>query len=211
MRVEPAGNGKIDTDDSPLNGRDAELVQRIEQEGLTTFTFDGIRRITKSHPETLSRSMERLEEQGLVVKSPDGYEITNKARGSITLRPAFLNESRAPLLQTLLPYDVDPLTIIHSLKGRWFDRLRWVGVSEGDSETTLKWVTEDGSSQIDARFSNGSLNIEARVKQGTELSTAVKAAHHMMNRISRLYSVTRPGRRLMYMRLGDSRPSPAAM
>lgn len=192
-----------------LSERDSELIQRIEAEGLTAFTFDGIRRLTGSHPETLSRSIERLEDSGIISKTAEGYVVEDSAR-AFAARAAAPNEQRVPLLQTLLPYEVDPEAVAASLRGKWFGSLRWVGVSQTADGLTLKWVNEDGSLSIDAWFSRGELSVEARIREGASLSSAVKAAHQLMNRVSRLYSG--PGRRgVSYMRLNLPGQAPAGM
>ncbi len=42
-------------DDYNLSERDADVLALIENEDLTIFTFDGLKRRTGLHPETLSR------------------------------------------------------------------------------------------------------------------------------------------------------------
>jgi DNA-binding Lrp family transcriptional regulator len=194
-----------------LSDRDSEIVQLIEHEGLTGFSFDGLRRLTGAHPETLSRILERLEEAGIVSKSPEGYVLNEKVKDRMALPAAYSGYTRIPLLNTLLPYDISTSAVIEALRGRWFERLRWVGVSEGEDGATLKWLTEDGGAQIDASFSRGQLKIDARVKDGTDVSTAVKAAHQLISRISRLYSGPRPRGRLMFTVAPDVPVRPVAM
>jgi DNA-binding transcriptional ArsR family regulator len=193
-----------------LSGRDAEVVNAIEEEGLTSFSFDGLRRMTGAHPETLSRILDRLEEAGIVVKSPEGYIVAGRSKEALTVHPLGLAGSRVPLLHTLLPYDVDVRSIISDLKGKWFGTLRWIGHSLADDGTTLKWVTEDGRVQIDARFSSGQLNIEAKVSAGSDVSEAVKASHQLMSHVSRVYSRTR-GRRILQMHMLGGYLMPASM
>jgi hypothetical protein len=178
----------------------------IEEEELSVFTFDGLRRITGTHPETLSRSLERLEEDGWVVKSPEGYSVTEKAKGSFTLKPAFSSARRAPILHTFLPYEASARIIMTALKGRWFDSIRWVGMSEGEEGLVMKWVTDDGSALIGARFSAGQLDIDAKIAKESDLPKAVRAAHQLMGRISRLYASPRPGARPAMMRVGYFTP-----
>lgn len=187
------------------------MVRRIGQEGLTGFSFDGLRRLTGAHPETLSRILERLEDVGIVSRAPDGYAITERAKGQVSLNSAHSERTRVSLLHTLLPYEFRQSAAIQALKGRWFDRLRWVGTSETEDGVTLKWVTEDGAVQLDARFSQGQLDIDARVRNGTDVSSAVKVAHQLMSRISRLYSGPRPRSRLMFTATTDSKFRPVAM
>jgi hypothetical protein len=193
-------------DSPPFSSRDTEVIRVIEEEDLYIFTFDGLRRITGTHPETLSRSLERLEDGGMVVKSPDGYLVTDKAKGTADLKQAYSGPKRVPILHTFLPYDASAKTIVAALKGRWFDTIRWVGMSEGEDGLVMKWVTDDGSALIDARFSAGQLDIDAKVAKEADLPKAVRAAHQLMGRISRLYSSPRPGARVNMLRIGYFTP-----
>ena len=189
-------------DEEPqFSHRDAEVIRAIEEEELSVFTFDGLRRITGSHPETLSRSLERLEEGGVIVRSPDGYHVTDRGKESSELRQAYSGSKRVPILHTFLPYDASAKTIVAALKGRWFDTIRWVGMTEGDDGLVMKWVTEDGSAMIDARFSAGQLDIDAKVGRDADMPKAVRAAHQLMGRISRLYASPRPGARVNLLRI----------
>ncbi len=200
-------DARPDRDDLPqATPRDAEVVRTIGEEGLSTFTFDGLRRITGAHPETLSRSLERLEDEGYIVRSPEGYSLTQRARDSFTLSPAFGGARRVPILHTFLPYEASMDTIVSALKGRWFDNIRWVGMAESDGEFIMKWVTDDGTAMVDARFSAGQLDVEAKLEHDSDLPKAVRAAHQLIGRISRLYASPRPGSRLAPMRIGYFSP-----
>ena len=185
-----------------MSPRDADVVRAIEEEELSVFTFDGLRRITGTHPETLSRALERLEEDGYVARSPEGYSLTERAKESFALKPAFGGARKVPILHTFLPYEASAAKIVAALKGRWFDSMRWVGIAESEDGLTMKWVTDDGSALIDARFSAGQLDIDARVAKETDLPKAVRAAHQLIGRISRLYASSRPGTKPGLMRIG---------
>ena len=194
-----------DGDEPRVSPRDAEVVQVIEDEGLSDFTFDGLRRITGAHPETLSRSLGRLEEDGVVVRSPGGYSVTGKAKGAFP-RPMNDGTKKVPLLHTFLPYDASAATIVSALKGRWFDTMRWVGMAESEEGLVLKWVTEDGAAVIDARLAGGQLDVEARLSTDSDLPKAVRAAHQLMGRIAKLYSSPRPGAKTALLRIGHFTP-----
>lgn len=199
--------GNSDEDDIPMvSVRDAEVVRTIEEEELSVFTFDGLRRITGTHPETLSRSLGRLEDVGYVVKSPEGYSVTDKARETFALKPAYSGVRRVPVLHTFLPYEASLGTVVAALKGRWFDTIRWVGMADSEDGLVMKWVTDDGSALIDAKFSAGQLDIDAKVAKESDLPKAIRAAHQLMGRISRLYASPRPGARLALMRIGYFAP-----
>lgn len=191
---------------SSISPRDADVVRTIEEEGLSVFTFDGLRRITGAHPETLSRSLERLEDDGYVVRSPEGYSVTDKARESFAPRPAYGGPKRVPILHTFLPYEASAGTIVSALKGRWFDTIRWVGMAESEDGFVMKWVTDDGAVTIDAKIYAGQLDIDAKIAREADLPKAVRGAHQLVGRISRLYSSPRPGGRVALMRIGYFTP-----
>jgi DNA-binding Lrp family transcriptional regulator len=56
-----------------LSELDADVLALIETEGLATFTFDGLKRRTGLHFETLSRILSRLEEEGIIKKKNATY------------------------------------------------------------------------------------------------------------------------------------------
>ena len=199
--------GAEDGEPTVVAPRYAEVVRTIEEEELSVFTFDGLRRITGTHPETLSRSLERLEDDGWVVKSPEGYSVTDKAKGSLILRPAFSAAKRIPILHTFLAYEASAHLIVSALKGKWFDKLRWVGMSESEEGVVMKWVTDDGSALIGARFYAGQLDIDAKVAKEADLPKAIRAGHQLMGRISRLYASPRSGVRPAMLRIGYFTPS----
>ncbi len=187
------GPGPGEMEDSSITPRDSSILQAIQEEGLTVFTFDGLKRLLGVHQEMLSRVLDRLEEEGLVEKLPEGYRVT--VRGS-ELFPRRLSSapSRIPIVQSLLPQDIDLKRIISELKGRWFGNLRWLGYSQTDEGVVLKWITEDDGIQLDAKFTDAFLSIEAKVGGGEEVSHAVKASHQLLGYISRLYDGPRRAR-----------------
>lgn len=147
----------------------------------------------------------RLEEDGFVKKSPYGYSATSKARTSGEARPLFENWDRVPILHTLLPYGANLSELVSSLQGRWFDNLRWVGIGESEEGVAMKWVTDDRSIMVDVKLFAGQLDVEARMKSDAGLADAVRAAHQIVGRVSRIYSKQRPGGRPL-LRVGYFRP-----
>ncbi len=171
--------------DYSLSERDADVLALIENEDLATFTFDGLKRRTGLHPETLSRILARLEQEGIVKKGPEGYRVTPKIT-ELKLNQTRKEEPATPLIQTFLPSDLMTQQLILSLKGKWFGLLRWLGISENNQGIILKWITEDGGIQISANIQGTALNIEAKFLTSNDLNLALKASYQLMTNISKL-------------------------
>jgi len=179
-----------DLDESNLTARDTGVIQAIMEEGLTVFTFDGLKRLVGLHQEKLSRIIDRLEEEGFVEKVTEGYRIT--ARGNVAVaRPMGSVQPAMPIVQSLLPRDVDLESILSQLKGRWFGKLRWLGYAKNDDGIVLKWIAEEDGFQIDAKFTDNYLSIDAKIAEAGKTSEAVKAAHLLLGHVSRSYTTPR--------------------
>ena len=160
------------------------------EEGLTVFTFDGLKRLLGLHQEKLSRIIDRLEEEGILERIPEGYRITKRGNELIA-RPLASSQPIVPIVQSLLPRDIDLQQIIGGLKGRWFGSLRWLGYVNNDEGVILKWIAEEEGFQLEAKFTESYLSIDAKIGEGREPSYAVKAAHQLLGHISRSYSPPR--------------------
>jgi hypothetical protein len=174
-----------------FNERDTDVLTLIEKEDLTIFTFDGLKRRCGIHPETLSRILVRLEDEGIIKKSSEGYTVTPKITKLKLNHTPPAEHNATTLLQTYLPSDLMVPQVIADLKGRWFGLLRWLGMSETSRGVTLKWITDDGGIQIAADIQGTALNIEAKFLTNNNLNLALKAAYQLMTNISKLYQSSR--------------------
>lgn len=180
-----------------LSERDTNVLSLIDEEDLTAFTFDGLKRRLGLHPETLSRILSRLEEEGIVRKTSEGYTVTKKLT-RLKLHPTRPQTQSVSILQTYLPSNMLTQQLITALSGKWFGILRWLGISETSEGVTLKWVTEDGGIQIAANIAGNELNIDAKFLHDNNLDLALKAAYQLMAHIGKLYSSTRLARHVAY-------------
>ncbi len=184
--------------DSSFSERDLTVLNLIDEEDLTSFTFDGLKRRLGVHPETLSRILYRLEEQGLLEKQPEGYRVTTRVKGRAPSYPLTAEVPRMPIMQTLLSPDIPVQQLVSDLNGRWFGVLRWLGYSESKENVTLKWITEDGGVQVNAIFSGSHLSIEAKLLREKNLNIALRAAYQLMGYIAKFYSGSGRARHVAY-------------
>ena len=189
-----------DLADSSYGERDVEVLTLIGEEDLTLFTFDGLKRRMGLHPETLSRILGRLEQEGIVDRDSAGYKVTAKIDKFVKLHSRCSDESRVPLLQTFLPSFTSVPQLVSQLKGKWFGLLRWLGLSENGEDITLKWITENGSIQVEANISETTLSIEAKFLQDKDMNMALKASYQLMAYIGRLCSRSGPIKSVNYTR-----------
>jgi hypothetical protein len=188
---------------SSLGDRDSDILAFLGEEDFAIFTFEGLKRRLGLHPETLSRILNRLEQEGFVEKTSEGYKVTREIAKHLKLHQTSTEDSRVSLLQTYLPTDMPIQQLVSSLRGKWFGLLRWLGLSETNEDVTLKWVTEDGDIQIDAKITETQLAIEAKFLHHNNLNQALKAAYQLMAYIGKLCQRTPMARHVAYF--GDSR------
>lgn len=173
-----------------LDDRELEILKALNQEDSSTVAFQGLKRKLGMHQESLSRALTRLNRDGFVEKTPDGYRIGKKV-GLPSAAGRNPDKKILPIIQAYVPHSTDMNNLVSDLKGTWFGGMRWLGLAETDTEKVLTWITENGESQLDLRFARDSMIIEAQVNISTNLAEAITAAHEIYSRVSSLYTKTK--------------------
>lgn len=153
----------LSEDDYLLSFKDlSELDRRIlfllnEQLG-STFTFKALERKLNIHQQTLTRSLKRLLELKLIIKSSRGYQIKeNNGAWLLSMEgdplDSFITDTEVTrskksrkfkqFLQIYLPIKVDIEALVSTLSGKWFGNLRWLGMVKKDTGYRLEWVAID--------------------------------------------------------------------
>ena len=177
------------------SGNDLAVLEALDGsfEDAGSISFQGIRRKLGLHQESLSRSLRRLERDGLIDKSDHDYRISkrgaeilsrNKTRTSRSVSDAILP---IPILRTILPPDATELELERALSHKWFGTLRWYGSSHNEDGTVLAWTTDDGKLRLAARISDGYLAVESQATTKESMETAIRAAYEIFDHISRAF------------------------
>lgn len=175
---------------SELKERDINVLQIIDEENLTYFTFEGLRRRLKIHQETLSRILNRLTAEKILKKINSHYALTSKAKDLLNTQNQTSDSRTLPLLQTFLPPEIPFDKIVSNLKGRWFGTLRWLGYYKTNEDVVLKWITTDGGIILSATFSKSELLIGAKMVSQNDLNNALTASYQLMSYMTKLISKT---------------------
>jgi DNA-binding transcriptional ArsR family regulator len=140
---------------APVSGRLDDRVVVTLQELRGRIAFNGLRRALGAHPEALSRALRRLEREGLVERSEDGY----RALTPETPPDLALTADLRPVARIDLPLGTTSEVVFGRLSGRWFGSLRWVGIIEGPRGRLLAWARRDGSGFVLLGVRAGSLQV----------------------------------------------------
>jgi DNA-binding HxlR family transcriptional regulator len=191
------------------DGRDAPQIEEIElpsQNDLLVLkaiggdsdaqnvSFQGIKRKLGVHQETLSRALRRLERDGYIERSGQGYRISSKGRKITPLEVALKKNNekdRYPvsILNAMLPEDVKAQDIVASLGYKWFGNLRWLGFGTSEGATTMSWITSDSNLKITVKILDDSLNIESYANDSQSISLAIKSAYDLFDHITKAFKM----------------------
>ena len=163
--------------DAPVSSRLDDRILVALQELPGRIAFNGLRRVLKAHPESLSRSLRRLEREGLVERTDGGYRLlTREPAGD----PTAVSELR-PIAKIEVPLGVAPETILGRLSGHWFGSLRWVGVIDRPAGRLLAWARRDGSGYVLLGIHRGSLRVYVPDEPAAaDLGDAEDAAYELL-------------------------------
>jgi hypothetical protein len=174
-----------------------ESARGLDERVLSTLqslpgriAFSGLRRVLRAHPESLSRSLRRLEREGQVERSRDGYRAVRPRREEAS---GVLDGLRA-IAHIELPPGALPDMVFGRISGRWFGSLRWVGVVDGPQGRLLTWARRDGSGPVLLGIDRGVLRVYVREDEPSDDEDAEDAAYELLTHA-----------------VGALRPSPATL
>ncbi len=127
---------------APLGRLDDRVLLALEERS-GRIPFSGLRRALGAHPESLSRALRRLEREGLIERSTEGYRSVRRPERTADPPTELRSVARIDL-----PGGVDSAMVLEQLHGRWFGSLRWMGVVDRPDGRLLAWARRDGSGSV---------------------------------------------------------------
>ena len=156
------------TDEAPLDERVVDYLS--ERSGHVAF--NGLRRALSAHPESLTRSLRRLERHGVVRRDSDGYRLSEPRPGPSETRPRTLR----PFAEVTLAPGISESELFGRLAGRWFGPLRWVGMYEPADGPWLVWSVESTHGQVRLGIRRGRLKVALDVTAEEDPEGRVESA-----------------------------------
>ncbi|MFI5414157.1 MAG: hypothetical protein ACHQ16_00570 [Candidatus Lutacidiplasmatales archaeon] len=138
-------------EEAPLDDRVVEFLQ--DRPGRVAF--NGLRRALDAHPESLVRSLRRLERHGVVLHGSGGYGLVDRP----TISPAAPVPKSRPFAEVTLAPGISRTELFGRLAGRWFGPLRWVGLYEPSDGPWLVWSVEGSRAQVRLGIRRGRLTV----------------------------------------------------
>ncbi len=169
----------------PEQGEGMFQVLKAIADDDVTVSFQGLRRRTGFHQESLSRALSRLEGDGLVRRARGGYILTENGQALAHRWLSAPSTPRSIILQSYLPQEIVPKSLVQKLVGRWFGNLRWLGVKEEGEGATLKWMTERRGVEVVLRIRPCQVTVESDAQDALGMSEAFFAAQKIMGAIQR--------------------------
>jgi DNA-binding Lrp family transcriptional regulator len=138
-----------------LHGNDKKILSLLGKEDASHYSFSGMKRKLNVHQQSLARALARLEDLGFIEKTSVGYRL-NKNVENIEISTDDVRETTSIiprnvtslLLHARIPVRIDIQKILVGLRGKWFDKYRFLGSKSISNGYVVRWLEEDGSFEL---------------------------------------------------------------
>ena len=197
-----------------LHNNDIKILSLLNQKVGSNYSFKGLMRKLNLHQQSVTRALSRLEDLGFIEKSYFGYKISKTGESIMMLSKNSnlqriyasqnaemglreLGEERnryVQILQTYLPININTDEILRALIGKWFNNLRWIGLTETESgEDVLQWINynndddnNNNSFQIILKIISKCIIIETNAASDKEKVEAMIGSYRIFEQITKI-------------------------
>lgn len=175
-----------------FHDNDYKILSLLNQRTGSYYSFKGLMRKLNLHQQSLARALGRLEELGVIQRSVNGYRLNEneqKSAQSVTGRGVLEEQKPSEykqLLQTYIPPGIKTEEIVQKLNGRWFSKIRWIGLMETEIGYILQWINEDNTFQINVRIIWDHIIIETNAISDKDKIEAMVGSCKIFEQITKL-------------------------
>jgi DNA-binding transcriptional regulator YhcF (GntR family) len=172
-----------------FRNNDNKILSLLNQHTGSYYSFKGLMRKLNLHQQSLARALNRLEELGLIQRSVNGYKLNKNEQTSakgMAMPDKRKRSEYKQLLQSYIPTGIKTEEIVQALNGRWFSRIRWIGLMESEIGYTLQWINEDDTFQINLRIIWDHLIIETNALSDDDKIEAMVGSFKIFEQITKL-------------------------
>jgi DNA-binding HxlR family transcriptional regulator len=187
----------ISLDDFQTN--DKKVLSLLKQDSDindSKYTFNGLVRKLGIHQQSLTRSLHRLENAGLVKKTDYGYKLDKNLDAVLVKKSRIDLENLSKMIshqyskfeqiiQLYIPTNVKVEDVVNKLLGKWFGTLRWIGIIEGDGGYVLQWTSND-KYRVNLKLVSRYAIVESDASGAKLKSEATINAHRILEQITKL-------------------------
>jgi DNA-binding MarR family transcriptional regulator len=162
----------IDDHDNPISDNEIQTllelgIERISKDMNFQASFQGLKRRLQIHQQKLIKALRRLNERGLIEKTPEGYQLTpSGTKIALQLLRVPLQENQEknecnqkPIMESTQVFysanqlegqdrTLTPETFLQNLKGKWFGKYRFVGQAFNADKAVVEFTFEDGEVHV---------------------------------------------------------------
>ena len=170
-------------DISQPNARELNLIEKIKSPN-EEVSFKGLQRKLGWHQETLSRTLKRLEDDGIMKKTAtNAYRLSSGARSNSISQHGKDIEDITQVTKLWLSQNHTPEFIVSALKNSWFGAWRWYSFQDEDSEKVLKWIHDDGSIWTSLRIQGNTMTVESGPVKSIGRDRCIQSGYELVKHI----------------------------
>lgn len=167
----------------------SNVLALLSESPNVEVSFQGLKRKLGFHQEILSRTLKRLEKDGVVIRTSSGsYRLSNCESFQKHPSNGMFQEGGVPVTQLWVPPGLNQDDIISKLKNTWFGIWRWYSLKEGKSGKVLTWISEDGNIWVSLRFMDNVMFIEAGPVGIVGTEKCIYSGYELLNRLMQLFN-----------------------
>lgn len=168
--------------------RNSHLLTLLCESPNIEVSFQGLKRKLGWHQEILSRTLKRLEKDGIVFKTTSGsYKlITSPHFQNFQSHEMF--QGGIPITQLWIPSNLNSNIIISKLKNTWFGNWRWYSYKETKSEKILTWISEEGNIWINLKIRDNAMFIEAGPVGIVGREKCIYSGYELLKRLMQIFN-----------------------